>query len=71
MFVMIEMEIGRNLFVTIYVYHKFEKYIHSEERKGGVLIYREHLLLYDIFLLSKSEQAGGASKWEYLSKHTF
>ena len=49
MFVMIEMEIGRNLFVTIYVYHKFEKYVHSEERKGGVLIYREHLLFMTSF----------------------
>ena len=59
MFVMMEMEIGRYLFVKIYVYRKFEKYVHSE-RKGGGLIYRERLLLYNVFfLLLKSEQAGG------------
>ena len=52
MFVMMEMEIGRYLFVTIYVYRKFEKYFHSE-RKGGGLMYREHLLLYDVFFIVK------------------
>ena len=52
MSVMIEMEIGRYLFVTIYVYHKFEKYVHSE-RKGGGLMHREHLLLYYVFFIVK------------------
>ena len=57
MSVMMEREIGRYLFVTIYFYRKFEKYVHSE-RKGGGLLYRERLLLYDVFfLLLKSEQA--------------
>ena len=51
MFVMMEIEIGRYLFVTIYVYCKFEKYVHSE-RKGGGLIYRERLL-YDVFFIVK------------------
>ena len=71
MFVMMEMEIGRYLFVTIYVYRKFEKYFHSE-RKGGGLMYREHLLLYDVFFIVKWTGRGkGASKWEYLSERTF
>ena len=52
MSVMIEMEIGRYLFVTIYVYYKFEKYVHSE-RKGGGLMHREHLLLYYVFFIVK------------------
>ena len=51
MFVMMEIEIGRYLFVTIYVYCKFEKYVHSE-RKGGGLLYRERLL-YDVFFIVK------------------
>ena len=52
MFVMMGMEIGRYLLVRIYVYRKFEKYIHSE-RKGGGLMYREHPLLYDVFSIVK------------------
>ena len=68
--VMMEMEISRYLFVTIYVYRKFENYVHSK-RKGVGLIYRERLFYMTSVLLLKSEQAGGgASNCEYLSKTT-
>ena len=57
MFIIMEMEIGRYLFVTIYVFHKFEKYVHSERegvwRIGNIYCY------ITPFLLLKSEQAGG------------
>ena len=55
---MMEMEIGCYLFVMIYVYCKFEKYVHSEG-KGGGLMHRKHLLLYDVFFIVKMSTGWG------------